>query len=80
MVSAKMDKTVVVLVERRVPHPRYKKIVTKRKRLYAHNEGNRAKEGDWVKVRETRPLSRLKRWEVVEILRKEEPRIEEVTP
>jgi small subunit ribosomal protein S17 len=80
VISARMEKTVVVLVERHVPHPRYKKMVTKRKKFYAHNEGNRAKEGDWVKIRETRPLSRLKRWEVVEILKQGAPLAEGELP
>jgi small subunit ribosomal protein S17 len=66
--SNKMDKTVVVRVERRVPHPKYGKIVTKSSKFYAHNDENKAKLGDRVRIIETRPLSKLKRWRVVEIL------------
>ena len=69
VVSAKMAKTLVVKVERRVPHPRYKKIVNVTKKFYAHDENGTAKEGDRVLIRETRPLSRLKRWELVEVLK-----------
>lgn len=68
VVSAKMDKTVVVNVERRVPHPEFKKVVTRSKRYYAHDETNDAKEGDRVKIEETRPLSKLKRWRIAEII------------
>ncbi|MCD6521464.1 30S ribosomal protein S17 [Candidatus Calescamantes bacterium] len=71
VVSDKMDKTVVVLVERKVAHPLYKKIITKRKKFYAHDPENKAKEGDWVKIEESRPLSKLKRWVVKEILKEE---------
>lgn len=66
--SNKMDKTVVVRVERRVPHPKYGKIVTKSSKFYAHNDENKAKLGDRVRIIETRPLSKLKRWRVVEVL------------
>ncbi|HEY8965087.1 MAG TPA: 30S ribosomal protein S17 [Candidatus Methylacidiphilales bacterium] len=69
VVSAKMSKTIVVRVDRRVPHPRYKKIVNVTKKFYAHDEQGTAKEGDRVVIRETRPLSRLKRWELVEVLK-----------
>lgn len=72
VVSDKMDKTVVVQVERRVSHPLYKKIVKKRKKFYAHDEKNECKTGDLVKIVETRPLSRLKRWKVSEIIEKGE--------
>lgn len=71
VVSDKMIKTVVVLVKRKMRHPLYKKVVTKRKKLYAHDEKG-AKRGDLVKVKETRPLSRLKRFEVIEIIKKAE--------
>jgi small subunit ribosomal protein S17 len=67
-VSVKMDKTVVVAVTDRVRHPRYRKTVQRTKRLYAHDESNDVREGDRVRVQETRPLSRLKRWRVVEVL------------
>jgi small subunit ribosomal protein S17 len=69
VVSNKMDKTVVVAVERRVAHPRYGKIVVRTKKYKAHDEENRCQEGDEVRIAETRPLSRTKRWRVVEILR-----------
>ncbi|MEN3044705.1 MAG: 30S ribosomal protein S17 [Candidatus Hydrothermales bacterium] len=68
VVSDKMDKTVVVLVERRVRHPLYKKEIKKRKKFYAHDERNECKVGDKVRIIETRPLSKLKRWKVVEII------------
>ena len=66
--SSKMEKTVVVRVDRRVPHPKYGKVVTKSSKFYAYNEENKAKLGDRVRITETRPLSKLKRWRVVEIL------------
>jgi small subunit ribosomal protein S17 len=68
VVSDKMDKTVVVAIERRVPHPVYGKMVTKTKRLKAHDEGNTAKVGDTVRIVETRPLSKDKRWRLLEIV------------
>jgi small subunit ribosomal protein S17 len=68
VVSDKMNKTVVVAVENRSPHPKYGKIVVKTKRYKAHDEENKCKEGDRVRIRETRPLSRTKRWTVAEIL------------
>ncbi len=68
VVSDKMDKTVVVAVENRSPHPKYGKIVVRTKRYKAHDEENQCKEGDRVRISETRPLSRTKRWKVVEIL------------
>lgn len=64
-VSDKMDKTVTVLVERRVMHPIYKKYVRKSKKYAAHDETNSVKEGDIVRIRECRPLSKRKTWEVV---------------
>ena len=70
VVSDKMDKTVVVAVERLVPHPRYKRIVRKVTRFMAHDEENQCRVGDQVKIIETRPLSRHKRWKVLEILRR----------
>lgn len=69
VVSAKMDKTIVVSVEQRVAHPLYRKIVRRHKKLYAHDEGGAAKTGDWVKIQESRPLSRLKCWRLVQIVR-----------
>jgi len=67
-VSTSMDKTVVVAVIERVRHPRYAKTVQRTKRLYAHDEANDVNVGDKVRVMETRPLSKLKRWRVVEVL------------
>ena len=68
VVSAKQQKTLVVAVERRVAHPLYGKQVVRTKKYYAHDEENQAKEGDVVRIMETRPLSRLKRWRLVEIV------------
>lgn len=68
VVSNKMDKTVVVAVENRSPHPKYGKIVVNTKRYKAHDEDNACQEGDRVRIRETRPLSRTKHWMVAEIL------------
>ncbi|HTR76623.1 MAG TPA: 30S ribosomal protein S17 [Gemmatimonadaceae bacterium] len=68
VVSDKMQKTVVVAIERRVAHPVYGKMITRTKRLKAHDEQNSAKTGDTVRIVETRPLSKDKRWRVVEIV------------
>ena len=68
IVSAKMNKTVTVNVERTISHPRYKKIVKRSKKYYAHNEKDDLKEGQRVRIQETRPLSKLKRWIVVDVL------------
>ena len=70
VVSDKMDKTVVVIVEDRVAHKTYKKIIGRTYRLKAHDENNECGIGDRVRVMETRPLSRDKRWRVVEIIEK----------
>ncbi|MEY4374525.1 MAG: hypothetical protein RL760_691 [Candidatus Eisenbacteria bacterium] len=67
-VSTKQDKTVVVAVVDRVRHRRYRKTVQRTTKLYAHDETNDVREGDRVRIAETRPLSRLKRWRVVEVL------------
>ena len=67
-VQIKMDKTVVIAVVDRVRHRRYQKTVQRTKHLYAHDETNDVREGDRVRVSETRPLSKLKRWRVVEVL------------
>jgi small subunit ribosomal protein S17 len=67
-VSTKMDKTVVVAVTDRVRHPRYRKTVQTTKRFYAHDETNDVREGDRVRISETRPMSRQKRWRIVEVL------------
>jgi len=69
VVSDKMDKTVVVRTVSRVPHPRFGKIVKQTAKFHAHDEKNEAKLGDKVRITETRPLSRLKRWRLVEILK-----------
>ncbi|CAN5189748.1 30S ribosomal protein S17 [soil metagenome] len=68
VVSDKMQKTVVVAIERRVPHPIYGKMITRTKRLKVHDEENSAKTGDTVRIVETRPLSKDKRWRLVEIV------------
>ena len=68
VISDKMEKTVVVAVERLMAHPQYGRRVLRTKTFKAHNEGNEAKVGDRVRVMETRPLSREKRWRVVEIV------------
>lgn len=68
VVSTKMEKTIVVEYIARVPHPKFKKIVKKSKKFYAHDENSIAKEGDKVRIIETRPLSKLKRWELVEVI------------
>ena len=70
VLPSKMAKTIVVRVERRFPHPQFKKIMTSYKKFYAHDEKNEAKPGDRVRIEETRPLSRLKRWKLVEIVEK----------
>ncbi len=86
VVSNKMDKTVVVRVERRVLHPKYGKYVLRSSKFMAHDEHNECQEGDLVRIMETRPLSRHKRWRVVEILqrkpqlvRTDQPELEEET-
>jgi len=63
-----MTKTIIVRVERRFPHPKFKKVVTGYKKFYAHDEKNEAKVGDRVRIQETRPLSKTKRWRLVEIV------------
>jgi len=70
VVSSKMAKTIVVEVTRRVPHPLYKRIVTKRRKFYAHDEESTAKVGDVVRIIECRPMSKLKRWRLGEVIRK----------
>ncbi len=78
VVSAKMEKTIVVRVERRMPHPKYKKIIRLQKKFYAHDEEKKAKQGDTVRLIECRPLSRLKRWTLVEVVKKAETPLEVV--
>jgi small subunit ribosomal protein S17 len=66
VVSDKTDKTVVVSVERRVKHPLYGKIIKRSKKYHAHDEGNEYREGETVRIEETRPISKLKTWRVIE--------------
>ena len=68
VLSTSMDKTLIVAITERVRHPRYKKTVQRTKKLYAHDANNEAGVGDRVRVAETRPLSKLKRWRLVEIV------------
>ncbi len=70
VISNKMTKTIIVQVERRFPHPRYKKVVTGYKKFYAHDEKSEAKVGDRVRIQETRPLSKTKRWRLVAVVEK----------
>jgi small subunit ribosomal protein S17 len=70
VVSTKMQKTIVVEVSRRVPHPLYKRIIAKRKKFYAHDESGSARLGDVVRIVECRPLSKLKRWQLAEVIRR----------
>jgi len=70
VVSVKMQKTIVVEVSRRVPHPLYKRIIGKRKKFYAHDEEATARMGDVVRIVECRPLSKLKRWRLAEVIRR----------
>jgi small subunit ribosomal protein S17 len=70
VISNKMAKTIVVRVQRRFPHPRFKKVVTAYAKFYAHDEKAEAKVGDVVRIEETRPLSKLKRWRLVAVVEK----------
>jgi small subunit ribosomal protein S17 len=70
VVSDKMDKTVTVLVERKVKHPVYGKVMVRSKKYHAHNDGNTAKAGDLVEIIETRPVSKTKAWAVTSVLQK----------
>jgi len=70
VVSDKMSKTIVVRVERRIRHPRFKKVVTRFKKLHAHDEKSEAKIGDRVRIQETRPLSKTKCWRLIQVLEK----------
>jgi small subunit ribosomal protein S17 len=76
VISNKMTKTIIVRVQRRFPHPEFKKVVTTYKKFYAHDEKSGAKPGDRVRIEETRPLSKTKRWRLVEVVE----RNTEVTP
>ena len=70
VVSTKMQKTIVVQVEMRKTHPKYKRVIKLNKKFYAHDEQNSARVGDVVRIREARPLSKLKRWSLEEIVRR----------
>ena len=72
VISDKMDKTIVVRVERRFRHPKFKKVVTQYKKFYAHDEKKEAKVGDRVLITETRPLSKTKSWRLVQVVEKNE--------
>ena len=72
VISARMQKTIVVRVERRFPHPQFRKVVTAYTKFYAHDEKSEAKPGDRVRIQETRPLSKLKRWRLVEVVERGE--------
>ncbi|HNN46086.1 MAG TPA: 30S ribosomal protein S17 [Azospira sp.] len=70
VVSDKMEKTVTVLIERRVKHPLYGKIIVQSKKFHAHNDNNEARQGDLVEIEETRPVSKTKAWRVSKLLEK----------
>ena len=70
VVSTKMAKTIAVAVTRRVPHPLYKRVVSRRKKFYAHDEEGTARMGDTVRIVESRPLSKLKKWRLAEVIRR----------
>jgi len=70
VVSSRMNKTIVVRTVTRVPHAKFGKIVKQMKKFYAHDEQNQAKPGDTVRIMETRPMSKLKRWRLVEVVQK----------
>ena len=70
VISSRMNKTIVVRTVTRVPHPKFGKIVKQMKKFYAHDEQNQAKPGDTVRIMETRPMSKLKRWRLVEVVQK----------
>ena len=72
VISDKMNKTIVVRVERRFRHPRFKKVVTAYSKFYAHDEKNEAKVGDRVRIQETRPFSKTKCWRLVEVVERNE--------
>ena len=70
VVSSRMNKTIIVRTVTRVPHPKFGKIVKQMKKFYAHDEQNQAKPGDTVRIMETRPMSKLKRWRLVDVVHK----------
>lgn len=69
VVSNKMDKTITVAVERRMQHPLYKKVIRRTKKFHAHDESNVCNIGDLVRIRESRPLSKMKRWRLIEVVK-----------
>jgi len=71
VISDKMDKTIIVQTERKVKHPLYGKYVKRFTKMYAHDEDNASKAGDWVKIKHGRPISKTKRWSLVEVLKKD---------
>lgn len=75
VISDRSDKTVVVLVERKVPHLKYKKYIKRSSKMHAHDQDNHCKVGDIVKIQETRPRSKMKTWEVVEIVSHNDRRV-----
>lgn len=72
VISDRRDKTITVLVERRVPHPLYRKYVRRSTKLHAHDEGNECREGDMVMIEQSRPLSKTKSWRLVKIIERAE--------
>lgn len=72
VISAKMDKTITVLVERRVPHPLYRKYMRRSTKLHAHDEGNECREGDKVTIVQSRPVSKTKAWRLLKIVERGE--------
>lgn len=68
VISAKMDKTITVLVERQLKHPLYKKYIRRSTKMHAHDEGNTCREGDYVVIEECRPISKTKSWRLVEVV------------
>jgi len=76
VLSAKMNKTIVISVERRMAHEMYGKVISRAKKYYAHDENNEAREGDTVRIQETRPLSKLKSWRLLEIIQRGESDVE----
>mgnify|MGYP000583494565 CR=1 FL=1 len=76
VVSTKMNKTIVVSVERRIAHEMYGKIIRRAKKYYVHDENNEANEGDTVRIQETRPLSKLKSWRLLEIIQRGDAPVE----
>ena len=80
VVSTKMQKTIVVQVEMRKTHPKYKRVIKLNKKFYAHDEQNTARVGDVVRIKESRPLSKLKRWTLEEVIRRSSlPQAEEIS-